>query len=63
MNPFSTGYHSRFNPECNSERGFIDSLSIALGYETKLIDLSVQAFNMKSSEFRERRRRKLATSA
>ena len=24
-------YHSRFNPECNTERGFIDSLSIALG--------------------------------
>ena len=22
------GYHSRFNPECNTERGFIDSLSI-----------------------------------
>ena len=26
------GYHSRFNPECNTERGFIDSLSIALGF-------------------------------
>ena len=25
------GYHSRFNPECNTERSFIDSLSIALG--------------------------------
>ena len=25
------GYHSRFNPECNTERDFIDSLSIALG--------------------------------
>ena len=28
---FQIGYHSRFNPECNTERGFIDSLSIVLG--------------------------------
>ena len=25
------GYHSRFNPECNTERGFIHSMYIALG--------------------------------
>ena len=25
------GYHSRFNPECNTERCYIESLSIALG--------------------------------
>ena len=24
---FKIGYHSRFNPECNTETGFIDSLS------------------------------------
>ena len=24
-------FKSRFNPECNTERGFIDSLAIALG--------------------------------
>ena len=31
------GCHSRINPECNTERGFIDSLYIALGIEiTKL---------------------------
>ena len=27
------GCHSRFNPECNTERGFIDSLYIALGWK------------------------------
>ena len=33
------GYHSRFNPECNIERGFIDSLYIALGlYPVKTIE-------------------------
>ena len=26
------GCHSCFNPECNTERGFIDSLYIALGF-------------------------------
>ena len=26
------GYHSRFNPECNTERGFTDSLPMALGF-------------------------------
>ena len=26
------GYHSNFNFECNTERGFKESLSIALGY-------------------------------
>jgi hypothetical protein len=31
------GYHSRFNPECNTERGFINSLSIALGVEQVLM--------------------------
>jgi hypothetical protein len=25
------GYHSRFDPECNTERCYIESLSIALG--------------------------------
>ena len=25
------GYHSRFNPECNTERGYVESLYIALG--------------------------------
>jgi hypothetical protein len=28
---FSIDCHSRFYPECNTERGFIDTLSIALG--------------------------------
>jgi hypothetical protein len=27
------GYHSNFNFECNKERGFKESLSIALGFE------------------------------
>ena len=26
------GYHSNFNFECNTERGFKESLSIALGF-------------------------------
>ena len=30
---FKIGYHSRFNTEGNTERGFIDSLSIALGLQ------------------------------
>ena len=24
------GYHTRFNPECNTERGFIESLGFAI---------------------------------
>ena len=28
----SGSYHSRFNPECNTERDCIDSLSVALGF-------------------------------
>ena len=27
------GYHSNFNFECNTERGFKESLYIALGFE------------------------------
>ena len=30
------GYHSNFNFECNTERGSIDSLSIALGARAKI---------------------------
>ena len=34
------GYHSRFNPECNTERGCIDSLCIALGvWPTQVINI------------------------
>jgi hypothetical protein len=31
------GYHSRFNPECDTERGCIDSLYIALGQQALLV--------------------------
>jgi hypothetical protein len=41
------GCHSRFIPECNTERSFIDSLYIALGENTvsKVHIFKVQVFN------------------
>ena len=40
---FLRDYHSRFNPECNTERICIDSLSIAL--ELQLVYESRDTFN------------------
>ena len=38
-------YHSRLNPECNTERGFIDSLSIALGCTAAFISCCLYILN------------------
>ena len=35
------GCHSRFNPECNTERGCIDSLYIALGLQRYLKTIEI----------------------
>ena len=39
------GCHSNFNPECNAERGYIDSLSIPLGLG---VSQSVNMIELKS---------------
>ena len=39
---FLIGYHSNFDFECNTERVSIESLSIALGQNPKLLNLGRQ---------------------
>ena len=45
------GYHSCFNPECNTERCYIESLSIALGNYQIPLQVSVTMIMRQTVDF------------